>query len=106
MSGATQDIYMMGKTEATECYRAILRMVKTHDEKTEKKHQVEVEKYSISDQIKFLDGIMQKGVSYFNIKEEKNRIEAELLLAEEKLSTIKGPHVDWYRIGESWMAKP
>ncbi|KAG2310738.1 hypothetical protein Bca52824_022295 [Brassica carinata] len=63
-------------------------MVDAQDEENEKKHKEEVDKYSISDQMKLLDGIMQKGVSYFNIKEEKDRLEAELLLA------------------ESWMAKP
>ncbi|KAL0729157.1 hypothetical protein Bca4012_025250 [Brassica carinata] len=88
MSGTAQDIYKKGKSAATEQYRAILRMVDAQDEENEKKHKEEVDKYSISDQMKLLDGIMQKGVSYFNIKEEKDRLEAELLLA------------------ESWMAKP
>ncbi|KAL0796485.1 hypothetical protein Bca101_067862 [Brassica carinata] len=49
---------------------------------------------------------VSQGVSYLNIKEEKERLEEELHLAEEKWSAIKVPHVDWYKMGESWMAKP
>ncbi|KAG2295769.1 hypothetical protein Bca52824_042438 [Brassica carinata] len=74
--------------------------------KNEKRHVAEIEKYSISDQIRLLDEIMEKGLSYFNIKEEKDRIEANILFAEEKLRTIKVLYIYWEKLGESFISKP
>ncbi|CAN6808447.1 unnamed protein product [Brassica oleracea] len=74
--------------------------------KNEKRHVAEIEKYSISDKIRLLDEIMEKGLSYFNIKEEKDRIEANILFAEEKLRTIKVPYIYWEKLGESFISKP
>ncbi|KAH0890149.1 hypothetical protein HID58_052578 [Brassica napus] len=94
-----QDIYKMEKTTAAEHYWAILHM-------NEKRHVAEIEKYSISDQIRLLDEIMEKGLSYFNIKEEKDRIEVNILFAEEKLRTIKVMYIYWEKLGESFISKP
>ncbi|KAF2581745.1 hypothetical protein F2Q68_00002006 [Brassica cretica] len=74
--------------------------------KNEKRHVAEIEKYSISDQIRLLDEIMGKGLSYFNIKEEKDRIEVNILFAEEKLRTIKVLYIYWEKLGESFISKP
>ncbi|CAN6816127.1 unnamed protein product [Brassica oleracea] len=74
--------------------------------KNEKRHVAEIEKYSISDQIRLLDEIMEKGLSYFNIKEEKDRIEVNILFAEEKLRTIKVMYIYWEKLGESFISKP
>ncbi|KAL0796197.1 hypothetical protein Bca101_067574 [Brassica carinata] len=95
-----------GKNQPLKKYRGILLKVKAQNEDIEKKHLTELRKYSISDQMELLDVMAQKGVSYFNIKEKKERLEEELHLAEEKWSAIKVPHVDWYKMGESSMAKP
>ncbi|CAH8362964.1 unnamed protein product [Eruca vesicaria subsp. sativa] len=55
MFGTTKDIYKMGKSETTEHYRAILRMVKAQYEETEKRHKAEVKKYPIAVQMELLD---------------------------------------------------
>lgn len=75
-------------------------------EKEWKRHSAEIEKYSISDQIELLDEIMEKGVSYFNIKKENDTLSAELLLSEEKLTTIKVSYINWDKLGKSFMSKP
>ncbi|KAG2304576.1 hypothetical protein Bca52824_033227 [Brassica carinata] len=106
MSGTAQDFHKLGKESATKKYRGILLKAKAQNEDIDKKHQAELRKYSILDQMELFDVMAQKGVSYLNIKEEKERLEEELHLAEEKWSAIKVPHVDWYKMGESWMAKP
>ncbi|KAH0898029.1 hypothetical protein HID58_047597, partial [Brassica napus] len=87
-----EDIYKIGKTAATEHYRAIFQIVKDHDKENNKRHKSEIEKYSISDQIEFLEEIMEKRVSCFNIVEEKDKIEV--------------PYIDWDKLGEPFMSKP
>ncbi|CAN6845553.1 unnamed protein product [Brassica oleracea var. botrytis] len=92
MSGTAEDIYKIGKTAATEHYRAIFQIVKDHDKENNKRHKSEIEKHSISDQIEFLEEIMEKRVSCFNIVEEKDKIEV--------------PYIDWDKLGEPFMSKP
>lgn len=41
----------------------------------------------------------------FDVKAEKERLQAKLLLAEEKLATVKIMYFDWDKIGESFMSK-
>ncbi|KAG2314793.1 hypothetical protein Bca52824_017915 [Brassica carinata] len=106
MSATSKDFHKLGKDSAAKKYRGILAKVKAQNEDVEKNHQAELQKYSISDQMELLDVMEQKGVSNFNIKEEKERLKEDLHLAEEKWSAIEVLHVDWYKLGESWMAKP
>ncbi|KAH0906287.1 hypothetical protein HID58_038114 [Brassica napus] len=46
---------------------------------------------------------MEKGVSYFNIKKENDTLSAELLLSEEKLTTIKVSYINWDKLGKSFI---
>ena len=72
MSGTAKYFHKLGKESATKKYRGILHQVKTQNEDIEKKHQAELQKYSISDQMELLDLMAQKGVSYFTHQGRRN----------------------------------
>ncbi|KAH0872232.1 hypothetical protein HID58_069594 [Brassica napus] len=73
----TEKIYKKGKAETKEHYQAILYMLLEDMEKE----------------------------AIFDVKAEKERLQAKLLLAEEKLATVKIMYFDWDKIGESFMSK-
>ncbi|KAH0898911.1 LOW QUALITY PROTEIN: hypothetical protein HID58_048479, partial [Brassica napus] len=83
--------------ETKENYKAILHMVNDQMQEKEKRHSAQTEVYYISDQVKLLEEMEKKAL--FNVKAEKERLQAKLLLGNENLATVKVPYIDWDKIG-------
>ncbi|CAF1918775.1 hypothetical protein Bca4012_051500 [Brassica carinata] len=78
-------------------------MVNDQMQEKEKRHSAQTEVYYISDQVKLLEEMEKKAL--FNVKAEKERLQAKLLLGNENLATVKVPYIDWDKIGKSFMFK-
>ncbi|KAL0826950.1 hypothetical protein Bca101_050627 [Brassica carinata] len=55
------------------------------------------------EEVKLLEEMEKKAL--FNVKAEKERLQAKLLLGNENLATVKVPYIDWDKIGKSFMFK-
>ncbi|KAL0713523.1 hypothetical protein Bca4012_020501 [Brassica carinata] len=98
LSGTAEDFHKLGKSSTTKHYRGILLKVKAQDEDIEKKHQAELEKYSISDQMELLDVMAQKGC--LTLTSRKRRTDSRRSSTLRKRSGVRSPACRLVQAGE------
>lgn len=93
--------FKKGENATRKHYKTILLMVKDQMEAKELRHSAQLEVNSISAQIELLENFEEES---FDFKDEKEKLKTKLLLAEEELSKVKVPYIDWDKLGEAYMS--
>ncbi|KAJ0235790.1 hypothetical protein HA466_0262370 [Hirschfeldia incana] len=93
--------FKKGEKATQEHYKAILLMVKDQMEAKDLRHSTQLEVDSISAKMELLEDFEKES---FDFKAEKEKLETKLLLAEEELSKVKVPYIDWDKLGEAYMS--
>ncbi|KAL0847735.1 hypothetical protein Bca101_020982 [Brassica carinata] len=94
-----QEAFNRGKYQTTEHYRAKLFMYKQQHDALIKKHAEELEVSKIEGKLELIAELFNEAAR----TKEKNKLEAELVLAKEKINGMKIPYVDWFRWCEPQM---
>ncbi|CAN6858098.1 unnamed protein product, partial [Brassica oleracea] len=94
-----KDSFEKEKTETQSHYSALLTMQKEQTDAIIVKHDTELEVRAINAKLELLDHIIAKSVP----KSNKENLESEIRLAEEKMADVKVPYIDWYKFGEPHM---
>ncbi|CAF1920525.1 unnamed protein product, partial [Brassica oleracea var. botrytis] len=99
-----KDSFEKEKTETQSHYSALLTMQKEQTDAIIVKHDTELEfpqawNYPTNAKLELLDHIIAKSVP----KSNKENLESEIGLAEEKMADVKVPYIDWYKLGEPHM---
>ncbi|KAL0685673.1 hypothetical protein Bca4012_052521 [Brassica carinata] len=94
-----KDSFEKEKTETQSHYSALLTMQKEQTDAIIVKRDTELEVRDINAKLELLDHIIAKSVP----KSNKENLESELRLSEEKMADVKVPYIDWYKLDEPHM---
>ncbi|KAF2539177.1 hypothetical protein F2Q68_00019757 [Brassica cretica] len=92
----TTEASRLGKMETQENHRAILAMYEEQTNAIVAKHDKEIEVNRIEAKMDLLDELIELS----NLKSEKEKLEADLKLAQAKVAEVKVPNIDWFKLGE------
>ncbi|KAL0695806.1 hypothetical protein Bca4012_062986 [Brassica carinata] len=94
-----EEAFNKGKEETTEHYRAKLFLCKQLHDALIKKHAEELEVSRTEVKLELIDELFNMSA----LSEEKEKLESELVLAMAKVSDVKVPYIDWYKLNEPQM---
>ncbi|KAJ4875717.1 Uncharacterized protein Rs2_40735 [Raphanus sativus] len=94
-----KEAFNNGMNESRENYRAMLFMYKEHFEATIAKHDEECEVYRVRGKLELLKELFNMEA----MRNEEEKLETELVLAQEKMDEVKIPYIDWFKLGEPQM---
>lgn len=93
------EAFNKGVEVMTEHYRAKLFMLKQQQDAEYKKHQAEREVSRIQGKLELINDLFKNDA----LREEKEKLESELVLAEAKAADVYVPKIDWFMLKEPQM---
>ncbi|KAJ4889589.1 ATP-dependent DNA helicase [Raphanus sativus] len=97
-----EDVFDKCVEDMTEHYRAKLFMLKKQQDAEYKKFQEELEVWRIQGKLELINDLFNNDA----LKEEKEKLESALVLAQAKASDVYVPKIDWFVLNEPQMFRP
>ncbi|KAJ4910480.1 ATP-dependent DNA helicase [Raphanus sativus] len=88
--------------DMTNYFRAKLMMLKKQQDAEYKKFQEELEVWRIQGKLELINDLFNNDA----LKEEKEKLESDLMLAQAKASDVYVPKIDWFVLNEPQMFLP
>ncbi|KAJ4910019.1 ATP-dependent DNA helicase [Raphanus sativus] len=99
---AVEEVFDRCVEDMIEHYRAKLFMLKKQQDAEYKKFQEEVEVWRIQGKLELINDLFNND----SMKEEKEKLESDLVLAQAKASDVYVPQIDWFVLNEPQMFLP
>ncbi|KAF8105302.1 hypothetical protein N665_0159s0007 [Sinapis alba] len=91
--------FKIGTRETRAQYRAMLSMYKEQTNALIAKHDEEFEVVLLQAKLELLGDLIELSA----LKSEKEKLEADLSLAQAKMADVRVPDIDWFKLGEAYM---
>ncbi|KAJ4896072.1 ATP-dependent DNA helicase [Raphanus sativus] len=99
---AVEEVFDKCVEDMTNHFRAKLMMLKKQQDAEYKKFQEELEVSRIQGKLELINDLFNNDA----LKEEKEKLESDLMLAQAKASDVYVPKIDWFVLNEPQMFLP